>query len=202
MTYDQVFLAAAFVVFLITFVATMLYVRWRGYEPKGVMTNVKAWEAAVTTIATLLWLVVTLLYIFDARSVVWFGRIAFLDNDIAKGLGIALSTVGVLVGIAGEMALGESFRVALPQGKTRLVTTGIYRYIRNPCVLGADLFALGTFLIAPSLLALLAAVLNLIGYHLKVQAEKAYLLRTHGAEYEAYCERAERYLPKIKRGVQ
>ena len=100
MTCDQVFLAAALGVFLATFVATMLYVRWRGYEPKGVMTNVKAWEAAVTTVATLLWLVVTLLYIFDARSVVWFGRIAFLDNDVAKGFGIVLSTVGVLVGIA------------------------------------------------------------------------------------------------------
>jgi protein-S-isoprenylcysteine O-methyltransferase Ste14 len=200
MTYDQVFLAAALGVFLATFVATMLYVRWRGYEPKGVMTNVKAWEAAVTTVATLLWLVVTLLYILDARSVVWFGRIAFLDNDVAKGLGIVLSTVGVLVGIAGEVALGESFRVALPQGKTRLVTTGIYRYIRNPCVLGADLFALGTLFIAPSLLALAAAVLNLAGYHLKIRAEEDYLRQTHGLEYAAYCARTGRYLSRSPSG--
>jgi protein-S-isoprenylcysteine O-methyltransferase Ste14 len=199
MTYDQVFLTTAFVVFLVTFVATMLYVRRRGYDPKGVMTNVKAWEAAVTTAASLLWLVVTSLYIFDARSVVWFGRIAFLDNDIAKGLGIALSTVGVLVGIAGEVALGESFRVALPQGKTKLVTTGIYRYIRNPCVLGVDLFVLGTFLIAPSLLALAAAVLNFAGYEMKIRIEEEYLQRTHGAEYEAYCARTVRYLPRIRR---
>lgn len=200
MTYDQVFLAAALGVFLATFVATMLYVRWRGYEPKGVMTNVKAWEAAITTVASLLWLVVTLLYIFDARSVVWFGRIAFLDNDVAKGFGIVLSTVGVLVGIAGEVALGESFRVALPRENTKLITTGIYRHIRNPCVLGVDLFALGIFLIAPSLLALLVVVLNVIGYHLKVQAEEEYLLRTHGVEYEAYCARTGRYLPQITTG--
>ena len=153
--------------------------------------------AVVTTVATLLWLAVTLLYIFDARSVVWFGRIAFLDNDVAKGLGIAVCTIGVLVGIAGEVALGESFRVALPRGETKLVTTGIYRYTRNPCVLGVDLFVLGTFLIAPSLLALLAVVLNLIGYYLKVQAEEEYLLRTHGAEYEAYCARTGRYLPLL-----
>ena len=200
MTYDQVFLAAALVVFLVTFVATMLYVRRRGYEPKGVMTNVKAWEAAVTTVATLLWLVVTLLYIFDARSVVWFGHIACLDNDVIKGVGMVVSTAGVLVGIIGEVALGESFRVALPRGETRLVTTGIYRYIRNPCALGADLFALGTFFIAPSLLALAAAVLNLAGYHLKIRAEEAYLRRTHRAEYAAYCARTGRYLPRSPRG--
>jgi uncharacterized membrane protein (DUF485 family) len=36
MTYEQVFLATAFALFLVTFVATMLYVRRRGYEPKGV----------------------------------------------------------------------------------------------------------------------------------------------------------------------
>jgi ribosomal-protein-alanine N-acetyltransferase len=36
MTYDQLFLAAALVVFLVTFVATMLYVRQRGHDPKGV----------------------------------------------------------------------------------------------------------------------------------------------------------------------
>jgi protein-S-isoprenylcysteine O-methyltransferase Ste14 len=199
MTYDRLFLAAALIVFLATFIATMLYVRWRGYEPKGVMTNVKAWEAVVTTVASLLWLVVTLLYIFDGRSVVWFGRIAFLDNDVAKGLGIVLSTVGVLAGIAGEVALGEHFRVALPRENTKLITTGIYRYTRNPCVLGVDLFVLGTFLIAPSMLALVTVVLNSAGYHLKIRAEEGYLQQTYGAEYEAYCARTGRFLPRIRR---
>jgi protein-S-isoprenylcysteine O-methyltransferase Ste14 len=149
MTYDQLFLAAAFVVFLVTFVATMLYVRRQGHDPKGV-TNGNTGAAAVTTVATLLWLIVTLLYIFDARSVVWFRRIAFLDNDVAKGLGIAVCTIGVLGGVAGEVALREQFRVALPREETSLVTTGIYRHIRNPCALGADLFALSTFLSPPA----------------------------------------------------
>jgi len=186
---------------LVTFVAIMAFVRRRGHDPKGVAGG-NTGTAVINTVATLLWLAVTLLYIFDTRSAVWSGRIAFLDNDVAKGLGIALSTVGLLVGIAGEVALGQSFRLALPRGETRLVTTGVYRYIRNPCALGVGLFALGTFLIAPSLLALLAVVLNVIGYYLKVQAEEVYLLRTHGAEYEAYCARTGRYLPRIRRGTK
>ncbi|MBL7063492.1 MAG: isoprenylcysteine carboxylmethyltransferase family protein [Anaerolineae bacterium] len=198
MTYDQIFLAAAFVVFLVTFVAIMVFVRWRGHDPKGV-ANGKTREAAVTAVATLLWLAVMMFYVFDARSVAWFGRIAFLDSDAAKGLGIALCTIGLLVCVAGEVALGESFRAALPREKTKLVTAGIYYHIRNPCVLGLYLFVLGTFLIAPSLLALVTVALNHVGYHLKVQAEEEYLLQTHGEEYEAYCARTGRYLPRIWR---
>lgn len=198
MTYDQIFLGTVFVIFLVTFVAILAFVRWRGHDPKGIMDG-KVWDAALTTVATLLWLAVMMLYILNAHSVVWFGRVAFLDNDVAKGLGIALCTIGLLVGIIGEVALGESFRVALPRGKTTLVITGIYRYTRNPCVLGVYLFVLGTFLIAPSMVALLAVALNVIGYHLKVRAEEQYLLRAHGVEYEAYRARTGQYLPQIRR---
>ncbi len=198
MTYDQIFLAAAFVVFLVTFVAIMVFVRWRGHDPQGA-ANGKTREAAVTVVATLLWLAVMLFYIFDARSVVWFGRIVFLDNDVARGLGIILCTIGLLVCVTGEVALGESFRAALPREKTKLITTGIYRHVRNPCVLGVYLFVLGTLLIAPSLLALVTVALNYVGYHLKIRAEEEYLLQTHGEEYEVYCARTGRYLPRIWR---
>lgn len=140
MNYDQVFLAAAFTTFLVTFVATLVFVRRQGHDPKGV-ANGNAGAAVVITVATLLWLAVTLLYIFEAHSIVWFGRIALLDNDVAKGMGMALYTIGLLVNIAGEVTLGEHFRVALSREHTKLITAGIYRYIHNPCVLGVALCA-------------------------------------------------------------
>ncbi len=198
MTYDQVFLGSTLAVFLITFIVTLVFVRSRGYDPKGVIGG-HARGAIVTSGASLLWLVVTLIYIFEARSTTWFGRIALLDNGVVKGVGIVSCTVGLVVGIAGEVTLGESFRVAFPKKKTGLVTKGIYRYIRNPCALGAILLPLGTFLITPSLLAFLALVSNVIGYEMKVQAEEEYLRRMHGAEYEVYCARTGRYLPLVRR---
>ena len=196
MTYDQVFLAAALGAYLIAFVAALVFVRRRtGCDPKGVDVG----KTKVSGMTFFLWLAVAACYVLDARSVVWFGRFAFLDNDLAKGLGIASCAIGLLVGLAGEVALGESFRIDLPRERTRLATAGIYRYIRNPCVLGLDLVVMGTFLIAPSLLAMLAVVLNFVGFHLKVQAEEEYLLQTHGVEYEAYCAQTGRYLPRIWR---
>ena len=83
------FLAAAFAVFLVTFVAILAFVRGRGYDPKGVASG-SAKAAIVITVGTVLWLAVLLLYIFDARSVAWFGHISFLDSTIAEELGFAL----------------------------------------------------------------------------------------------------------------
>ena len=200
MAYDQIFLGCVLVVFLVTFVATLVIVRRRGHDPRGAV-NGHIGGAVVTSTASLLWLVVTLFYIFEARSVTWFWRIAFLDTAVVKGIGIASSTVGLVVSIAGEVTLGESFCLALPLGKKKLVTRGIYRYIRNPCVLGVILVVLGTFLIAPSLLAFLALVVNVIGYEMKVRAEEEYLRRTYRDEYEAYCAKTGRYLPSLGAGL-
>jgi protein-S-isoprenylcysteine O-methyltransferase Ste14 len=147
----------------------------------------------------LLWLAVTLFYVFDARSVTWFGYIALLDNDVVNGVGIASSIVGLILGIIGEVTMGESFCIALPRTKTGLITRGLYHYSRNPVVLGTILLVLGTFLIAPSFLAFLALVVNIIGYEMKTRAEEEYLRRVHGTEYEAYCVRTGRYLPMVRR---
>lgn len=198
MSFAQGFLAAILALFLATFLATMVAVRRRGYDPKGVTRGNTA-AATVTALATLLWLAVTLLYVFNTRSVARLGRLAFLEAKAVTGVGIGLCLTGLVIGVAGEVTLGASFRVALPRERTRLVTTGIYLTIRNPCVLGVDLVALGTFLIAPSVLALLAAALNFTGYHLKIVAEEAYLRQTHGAAYAAYCARTGRYLPRLRR---
>jgi protein-S-isoprenylcysteine O-methyltransferase Ste14 len=199
MTYGQVFLAAALIAYLITSVAILVFVRGRtGCDPKGIDVG----KTKVSGVTFFLWLAVAVSYVFDARSVVWFGRIACLDCDPAKQIGIGLWVIGLLVGSAGEVGLGDSFRIDLPRGRTPLVTTGIYRYTRNPCVLGVDLVVLGTFLIAPSVSVLLAVALNFVGFHLKVQAEEECLQRTDGADYKVYCARTGRYLPKITKNTR
>jgi protein-S-isoprenylcysteine O-methyltransferase Ste14 len=199
-TYDQIVLSVILAIFLVTLASILVVVRRQGNDTKGVIGEYKG-DALVTSGASLLWVIVTLLYIFEARSVDWFGRITLLDHSGIKATGIALSIAGLLVCVAGEVGLGEAFCLALPKTRTALVTRGIYRFIRNPCVSGVFLLVVGTVFIAPSLLALLAMFANVIGYEMKVRAEEDYLRRMHGAEYEAYCARTGRYWPLIKRRV-
>ena len=98
MTYDQAFLGFVLAIFLFTFVATLVFVQRRGHDAKGVVGG-HVWGAIVTSSASLLWLVVALFYIFEARSVTWLGRIAWLDNGVVTGLGIASSIVGLVAGV-------------------------------------------------------------------------------------------------------
>ena len=105
----------------------------------------------------------------------------------------------ILAGVClvwGEVSLGHSFRVALPESVQPLVTHGIYRFTRNPLALSVDLFALGVLLLAPSWLALTSLGLNVLAYELKIRIEESYLCDAHGAAYAAYCQRTGRYLPR------
>ncbi len=79
---------------------------------------------------------------------------------------------------------------------TKLVTGGLYGYIRNPmylCVLsvilGEILFFNSTFLVVYGGVVFLAFHLFITYY------EEPYLRKTFGKEYEDYCAKVRRWLP-------
>ena len=197
MHWTQTLLATSLAVYLAAFVAAMVLVRHEtGTSPVGQAKGQRA-AALVSGIASILLLLTAIAYPIDARSVDWFGRISLLDRPVAQWMGaVALALAGVCI-IWGELSLGHSFRVALPESKQTLVTHGIYRFMRNPLALSADLLALGTLLMAPSLLALASLVLNVLGYEWKIRIEEAYLREVHGPDYATYCAQTGRYLPRF-----
>jgi protein-S-isoprenylcysteine O-methyltransferase Ste14 len=199
MHWTQIFLAVALGVYLVAVAAVMVAVRRstgasarghaRGYRPAALLNGA----------AMLLLLVTAIAYPLDARSVDWFGHLPLLDGPVAQGLGaLALVLAGVCT-IWGELSLGRSFRVALPESKQPLVTHGIYCFMRNPMALSVDLVALGVLLLAPSWLALVSLILNVASYEWKIRIEEAYLREAHGVAYAAYCARTGRYLPRLSR---
>jgi protein-S-isoprenylcysteine O-methyltransferase Ste14 len=99
----------------------------------------------------------------------------------------------------GKPAAGrESEPQLLAFEKTsRLVTTGIYRYIRHPLYSSLLLLAWGVFFKAPSLpggLLALAATLCLVA---TARADEAECLRFFGPDYLAYMERTKRFVPFV-----
>jgi len=75
-----------------------------------------------------------------------------------------------------------------------LHTSGLYRYSRNPQLVGGFLFMVGYALLWPSWQGMLWASLWLVIAHLMVRGEEVHLENIFGDEYRDYCLRTPRYL--------
>jgi protein-S-isoprenylcysteine O-methyltransferase Ste14 len=80
----------------------------------------------------------------------------------------------------------------------RLVTTGLYRHVRNPMYVALVAGILGQALWLPSGALIIYAALVALAAHLFVRFyEEPALKRAHGAQYAAYCAAVPRWLPRL-----
>ena len=106
-----------------------------------------------------------------------------------------LISIGFLFEILGIIALGLNFRIELPTDDTELITSGIYRIMRNPIVFGIFLLVIGSFLIVPTIIVLLICIFNVLTFNSKAIDEEKFLLRRFGEDYKNYMNEVGRYLP-------
>ena len=110
--------------------------------------------------------------------------------------GLACVASGVLLGIA---ALGLFRRVRTKpepwKPASSLVTTGVYRFTRNPMYLGMMLLHAGVALIAGNqwTAAAIVPVFLILNFYV-IGREEAYLKRRFGAAYISYCSQVRRWL--------
>ena len=89
----------------------------------------------------------------------------------------------------------DSWRAGIPEkDKTELVTTGIYRYSRNPAFLGFDFMYIGVLLMYSNPLTAVFSLFAIITLHLQILQEEQYLTDMFGITYQKYMEQVHRYL--------
>ena len=102
--------------------------------------------------------------------------------------------------IAGILLLGggivsfRSFRRMSGLDISTLVTTGVYRWSRNPQNVGWAFFLAGIAVAGRSAFALLIAVLFWVTFQVYVTAEEEFLERAFGEAYREYRASSHRYL--------
>jgi protein-S-isoprenylcysteine O-methyltransferase Ste14 len=113
---------------------------------------------------------------------------------------MALGAVLTLAGLAPILAASKRFAKAGTnvqpwKPSTALVTTGVYRYSRNPIYLGMALIYVGLSLFADSVLALAWLPLALIiMFNGVIRREERYLEGKFGEAYRAYRGRVRRWI--------
>jgi hypothetical protein len=79
----------------------------------------------------------------------------------------------------------------------RLVTSGIYRYIRNPMYLGHCIFLLGLTLTFQSPLAAAITLGTAIWFHCRVLGDERRLVDIFGEPYRRYLKQTKRWIPGV-----
>jgi protein-S-isoprenylcysteine O-methyltransferase Ste14 len=80
-----------------------------------------------------------------------------------------------------------------------LVTTGFYRYVRNPIYVGILAILIGHFLWFGYWNLLIYMIFAFVGFHLFVTFyEEPTLKQKFGASYENYLKRVPRWIPRFK----
>ena len=126
-----------------------------------------------------------------------FDRRPFLpDLPVARQ---AISAVLFVLGLALGLAALSQFRshktpTSPYAPATTVVTSGVFRYTRNPMYLGFVLLAVGMAMGMNSVWLLLAsALLSILLHYLVVKPEEAYLAERFGPMFSDYCSRTRRW---------
>ena len=121
-----------------------------------------------------------------------------LGGDGLRWIGIALFALGGWLRLWPVATLGDRFSglVAIQPGH-RLVTSGVYRFIRHPSYLGLMVSSLGWSLVFRSGIGVIITALTLPPLLARIDSEEK-LLRSHfGADHDAYRARTWRMIPGL-----
>jgi protein-S-isoprenylcysteine O-methyltransferase Ste14 len=145
------------------------------------------------------------LFIVDFRFLGRFGipvdklAILLLPNTLLINLLIVLLLiVGLTIAISARRTLAGNWSGAVALKKEhKLITTGLYRYIRHPIYAGMLLMILGTALSVGTLGACIGFFIILLGVLLKLKDEESLLAEHFAQEYLLYKRHSKILIPFI-----
>lgn len=156
----------------------------RGHKPKK--TSIIEISLVIMLLITALTQFLTIL--FDEKLPI------IIKHDGVRYFGAILSVAGIIVLIVAMATLGDSWRGGIDyKQKTELITTGIYKYSRNPGFVGFDLFFIGMALLFSNMVNVIFSCMLLLLLHLQILEEEKFLSIAFGKEYSNYQKKTRRY---------
>ena len=118
-----------------------------------------------------------------------------IDIFWLKYIGILFCYIDLIIFLMALISFGKSWRIGIDEkNSNELITTGIFKYSRNPIFLFMDLYFMGIMLIYPNIVFIVVAICVIIGIHLQIIREEKHLLNKFREEYIKYKKQTRRYL--------
>ena len=140
--------------------------------------------------------ILLLLHIFAAFLLNWLLPLPFAFANKLAWVGYLLVLVGIGLTISAAGQVIQAHTTLDPHGTvTEIVTSGPYRFSRNPIYLGFVCLLIGfPFIFGGYWGLILSPVLMVSLYQLVIKHEEAYLERKFGDIYTSYKSRVRRWL--------
>lgn len=142
--------------------------------------------------------------LFGMMALLFPWRDELVGRDLGRHFGAWVGVGSVLFGAwiqrRRRRQLGMATLVGVPEvsaeGRGTLLTEGIYAQVRHPRYLEIAFGVLGYALIANYTGGYWLVLFMLVGLHVVVLLEERELRERFGDEYDAYCRRTPRWLPR------
>jgi len=135
---------------------------------------------------------VFILVLLNAK--VWFIN-PFSPNQLISWVLLLLSIYVVVTGYLLLKSKGKPDSNF--ENTSRLVKSGIYRYIRHPLYLSIFLLGTGIMLKDPGKLQLILAAVNLVAVYFTASIEEGEMIAKFGDEYRIYMTESKMFIPFI-----
>lgn len=142
----------------------------------------------------IIWLVCTLRLFFPAIDN-GLGLLPALTEFSVILCGNILLTVGFVSTLVLHFSMADAWRSGIdPAGPRQLITTGAFRFSRNPIFVAVGISQLGFFLALPSMFTLICLLVGLAALYRQTLAEERHLACVFPRQYPAYVASTRRWL--------
>lgn len=183
---------------LITGMAISSYYRIKADKESGERLSRKADGNVLMTIirigGLMLWLS-PFVYLINPAWMAW-SKIGLPETVRWLGIGIGVLCVAGIYWLFSSIGSGIT-PVSATRREHKLVTNGIYRYVRHPLyTIGSSLF-ISFGIMADNWFIILLGTLAFIVMAIRTPKEEANLIEKFGDEYSEYMKQTGRFLPKL-----
>jgi protein-S-isoprenylcysteine O-methyltransferase Ste14 len=119
--------------------------------------------------------------------------------DPLPALGTIVAFAGALLILSAIATMGASWEIPVSAERDSpaagLITSGPFRFSRNPIYLGFGITIVGWMLLIPAILSLVIVIGAILNLRYQALEEEEYLIRTYGPQYEAWAREVGRFVP-------